>query len=1266
MSANEDQRLQTSVPDDGADSPILSDNGAGLRETGIQLLDDVPWGTHFCQFYQTKQDLIEILVPYFQSGLANNEFCMWITSDPLNAEEAISALRSSVPDLDRRIADGQIEVIPYDKWYVVDGEFDQERVLEGWVEKLRQARSKGYEGLRLTGNTFWLEKADWDDFTQYEEAVNNVIGRYRMMALCTYSLDRCGAAEIADVVANHEFAFIKRRGEWSIIESSTVKQAQQALQTALKETEALNEELRAEIAERRRAEEALRQSEERVRRKLDSLLSPEGAIEDLELSDILDVDILQSLMNDFHSLTGFPSAIIDTNGNVLAGVGWQDICMRFHRAHPETFECCIESDTELTKDVPPGEARLYKCRNNMWDVATPVVIGGQRLGNVFSGQFFFDDEPVDSEFFRLQAERYGFDSDDYIDALHRVPRLSRQTVDSGISFIIRLSDTLSQLSFSNIKLARSLSEQEKTGSALHRTNERLELLSNTASRLLVAGDPQAEVQTLCEQVMAHLDCDVFFNYLCDSDSGRLHLNACSGIGEADRKSIEWLDYGVAVCGCAARDACRIVAEDIAHTPDPRTDLVRSFGVQAYACHPLLGYENQVIGTLSFGAKTRPEFSDEDLALMKTVADQVATAMERIRLQRDAERRAEELQAVMDAVPVAVWIANDPACDQIVGNEVANRFYEAEEGENVSANVSDARKFFQNGREAGPEELPMQYACLHDAETGEREFEVLTPGGQLRVLLGYANPLHDSDGSVRGCVGAFMDITERRRAEDALREREEYLRLFIEHAPAALALFDTEMRYIAASRRWTTDYDLPEDLAGQSHYEVFPGVPERWKEVHRRCLAGEVLRADEDGFERADGRVQWLRWETLPWKRADGSIGGIVIFSEDITERKLAREALERYRILAESARDIILFVGLDGKIVEANSAAVLAYGYTHEEMLGLLLSDLRMPGAPGSDWAQIAESGAGGVLFETIHRRKDGTVFPVEVGSQGAEIAGRKVLVSIIRDITERKITEQRRAELYEREHHIAQVLQQALIPPNLPSQLGDLAIGVRYRSALKEAEVGGDFYDVFDLGGGKVGILVGDVAGKGLAAAIRVAAARYSIRSYAFREPRPSHVMTLANAALCKDTEGEVNMLTAFMAVIDTEARIMTYATAGHEPPVVCSAAGRVTELDGGEMPLGIVEATGYTEHKIGLQPGDSLVAITDGITEARTGQILFDKSGVKDYLSHNISDSPDKTAEGLLARALEHAGGELQDDAAVVVIRLGSKEPDGSTHGR
>jgi len=203
-----------------------------IRRTGIDIIGDVPWGTHFCQFYQTKEDLIDILVPYFKAGLESNEFCMWVTSEPLKVEDAKRSLKGVVKDLDNYVEKGQIEILDASQWYTRSGKFDADKVLQGWVEKESQAVKRGFDGLRLTGNTFWLEERDWTDFANYEAVVNSVIGDYRMLAICSYSLGKCGASEVIDVVSNHQLVLIRRGGEWELIESSEHKRAEDTLQAS--------------------------------------------------------------------------------------------------------------------------------------------------------------------------------------------------------------------------------------------------------------------------------------------------------------------------------------------------------------------------------------------------------------------------------------------------------------------------------------------------------------------------------------------------------------------------------------------------------------------------------------------------------------------------------------------------------------------------------------------------------------------------------------------------------------------------------------------------------------------------------------------------------------------------------------------------------------------------------------------------------------------------------------------------------------------------
>ena len=152
------------------------------------------------------------------------------------------------------------------------------------------------------------------------------------------------------------------------------------------------------------------------------------------------------------------------------------------------------------------------------------------------------------------------------------------------------------------------------------------------------------------------------------------------------------------------------------------------------------------------------------------------------------------------------------------------------------------------------------------------------------------------------LGYVSNVTRLKEAEDALAASEERLRLFIVNVPAGVAMFDREMRYLACSRRWLSDYGLEgQDLIGRCHYDVFPEISEYWKTIHRRCLAGKSSRQDQEVFERADGSVQYVRCEVQPWLDSSGDVGGIVMFTEEVTERVLAEKALRvRERELAEA------------------------------------------------------------------------------------------------------------------------------------------------------------------------------------------------------------------------------------------------------------------------------------------------------------------------------------------------------------------------------
>lgn len=204
-------------------------NKQGLRKTGVPALGNVPWGTHVCQFYHTKEDLIDILVPYFKAGLESHELCTWVTSEPLCAQEAKEALAKSVSGLEEHVRSGQMEIISAGEWYLKEDAFDPRRMLKGLINKYNKALENGYEGIRVTGNTSWLEKKLWKDFMGWEKELNEAICQYRIITFCNYYLGNCEISEVIQVSNNHQYALIKNEGEWELLKDSEGKLAERKL-----------------------------------------------------------------------------------------------------------------------------------------------------------------------------------------------------------------------------------------------------------------------------------------------------------------------------------------------------------------------------------------------------------------------------------------------------------------------------------------------------------------------------------------------------------------------------------------------------------------------------------------------------------------------------------------------------------------------------------------------------------------------------------------------------------------------------------------------------------------------------------------------------------------------------------------------------------------------------------------------------------------------------------------------------------------------------
>ncbi|WP_293154805.1 MULTISPECIES: PAS domain-containing protein [unclassified Microcoleus] len=480
-------------------------------------------------------------------------------------------------------------------------------------------------------------------------------------------------------------------------------------------------------------------------------------------------------------------------------------------------------------------------------------------------------------------------------------------------------------------------------------------------------------------------------------------------------------------------------------------------------------------------------------MVHEITDRKASEKEIQRLNQELERRVNELQSIFDAVPVGIAIARDPECHVIRANRFAQSMLAVPPDTNVSATGDQAELLplmqLSNGQEIPPEELPMQRAAFSGAAVRDAEIQMVRSDGAAFDLLVNAVPLFDEQGAVRGCVAAFVDISDRKRAEAALRDSEEryrtlfesldegfcvlemlfddnqkpidyrflevnpafekqtgllqavgktarelipelenywfdiygkvaltgepvrfedgseamnrsfevsafrtpglhsrkvavlfkdisdrkqaenrlreqseQLRLFVKHSPAGVAMFDRQMRYMLVSDRWLESYGLgAQNIVGRSHYEIFPDVPDRWKQIHQRCLAGAVEMCQEDPFPRAEGCVDWVRWEIHPWRTNSGEIGGIMIFSEVITDRKNAELALQlanqQVSNIIESITDAFIAIDSQWRYTYVNATAEKLLVRSRNDLLGRSIWEI-FP----------AEAESNSSLYQEFHR----------------------------------------------------------------------------------------------------------------------------------------------------------------------------------------------------------------------------------------------------------------------------------------------------------
>jgi PAS domain S-box-containing protein len=668
-----------------------------MRKTGLEVVGDMPWGTHFCLFYETTADLLETSVAYCKAGLESQEFCLWVVAEPLAVEAATRALAQAVPDFDRYLSDHSIEIVAARDWYFPGGQFDLNRVISGWNQKLAYASASGFVGVRVTGDTTWLKKKNWKDFCEYEEALNHAVANQRLAVLCTYPLAACGAAEILDVVRTHQFAVTKRRGDWDVIETAGHKQAKAEIKRLNQELEqrvvertsqltTVNRELTKEVIQRRRAEEALLRSEA-------YLAEAQRASHTGSFGwSVSNGDIVWS--DESFRILGFDPAIKPTVDLVL------------QRTHPED-----RSFVDATLDQVARDRKAFDFEHRL---LTPdgsvkyVRVVGHPSTNDESGNFEFVGAVTDitdrkraeealrrSEGYLAQAQRltqsgswawnahtgarfwsqetfriFGCDPEKvkptWSDILERVHPEDRPAIvqkaemestvkeDSEFDFRIVLPDgTTKHLhSISHPVVDESGEITEIVGTLMDVTERmRAEALRDGESRILEMIARDAPLEEILEKLVRVVEAQ-FAGLLCsvlllDEDGQHVRHGAAPSLPEPYTRAINGLRIGpkAGSCGTAMYRGEPVVVTDILQDPlwEAYRDVAEPYGLRACWSTPILAHSGKALGSFAmYYRQPRSPIPPETRAL-EMATHLAGIAIER-KLAREERERLRQTQA----------------------------------------------------------------------------------------------------------------------------------------------------------------------------------------------------------------------------------------------------------------------------------------------------------------------------------------------------------------------------------------------------------------------------------------------------------------------------------------------------------------------------------------------------------------------------------------------------------------------------------------------
>lgn len=565
------------------------------------------------------------------------------------------------------------------------------------------------------------------------------------------------------------------------------------------------------------------------------------------------------------------------------------------------------------------------------------------------------------------------------------------------------------------------------------------------------------------------------------------------------------------------------------------------------------------------------------------------------------------------------------------------------------------------------QLPLENALELESWAASREMRMVHKFGMsvwAHLTLTLVRP---SGGTPEYFIAFVEDIENRRHAEENLRQQLVINRSITNSTAEGLFMLDPNGRvtFINPAAEELIGWKAVEIIGKLLEAKVLPesvgGESGAWP-LGRALETGSAVRHQEVFFTRKDGSRVPVVYSNAPIIDPSGMLMGSVLAAHDISERKRAEEALrhseERYRSIVDTTVEGIWSFDLDGTTTYANGRMGEILDVPMPDLMGISIFEFVHSGAM-RDARELFSRWLRGERLKTEFNlyRRDGSMLTVMLTSNahgGHAVANGEITV-MVSDITELKRAQADLKRTSERNKRIADTLQRSLMMDPSRMIFRNLEVESVYRPAWDEAEVGGDFCDAIPLGRSRVALIIGDVVGKGLQAAARTAEIKFTLRAFLRGNGGPEQAVQALNEFLCdvhRDDEEE-SIIGLSIAVVNLTTGEVRVAVAGCEPPLVIHPDGTIDQINAGGLPLGALSGAEYTPVTTRLYGGDTLLMMTDGITEARYQGTLFGPEGVERIAAQHATRPIGTIIETLLREARDFAGGKLQDDACMLAAR-------------